>query len=275
MFEAYNYSFSNEEKDEMAGILEHETAIKIRNAVSAEYTCMRRSLAPLLLQAIYTNLKQIDSISFFEIAKIHRKDSGGKFEEKKMFGGVFSEMNTKDIRNLLDGLLSRLSIEGAHIESGTNLPFLHPMVSSSYVLDGKTCIRFGKVHPKIAMNFEIPDTTWYFECEYQVLFEKHMSDIASGKQTYVEPNKYPTITRELNFVMDTKQVTNTIGDILYSVDPRIQEVQVIDVFTHAEKVGKDKKSVTFRFSIVDRNKTITDDEALSLQKTCIDSVAKA
>ena len=50
MYEVYNYSFSNEKKDELVGITDHSTAIMIRNAVSAEYTCMRRSLAPLLLQ---------------------------------------------------------------------------------------------------------------------------------------------------------------------------------------------------------------------------------
>jgi phenylalanyl-tRNA synthetase beta subunit len=122
------------------------------------------------------------------------------------------------------------------------------------------------------MNFEIPESVWYFECEYTELFNQYMSDIAAGVQTYVEPNKYPTITRELNFVMESKQATNRVGELLRAIDPRIQDVCVIDVYSHSEKIGAGKKSVTFRFSIVDRTKTITDEEALSLQNTCIETL---
>lgn len=146
------------------------------------------------------------------------------------------------------------------------------MVSGTYELNGSTCIRFGKIHPKTAMNFEIPDSVWYFECEYSELFNQYMSDIASGVQTYLEPNKYPIITRELNFVMESNQPTNKVGNLISSIDSRIQNVSVIDVFSHPEKIGIGKKSVSFRFSIVDRTKTITDEEALSLQNTCIETL---
>lgn len=84
-----------------------DDAIMIRNAVSQDFTMMRRSMAPLLLQSAHENLKQKDAVKFFEIAKTHRKVAG-EMQETKFLAGVATHSDATRIRTFLDGLFSTL-----------------------------------------------------------------------------------------------------------------------------------------------------------------------
>jgi len=52
LYEVYNYSFSNAEKDAKIGLEDADNAIHIRNSFNVEHTLMRRSLTPSLLAAV-------------------------------------------------------------------------------------------------------------------------------------------------------------------------------------------------------------------------------
>lgn len=84
-----------------------EDAIRIQNAVSQEFTVMRRSMAPLLLQNLHENLKSSELVRFFEIARVHHKNSEG-MQERKMLAGVLSHSSVNAVRALLDGLFQKL-----------------------------------------------------------------------------------------------------------------------------------------------------------------------
>lgn len=86
--EAYAYSFSNAQKDASIGFSNMDDAVRIVNAVSAEYTHMRRSPAALLFQAAAENAKHSERFSFFEYGKTHRKNSDGSFVERRSLAGV-------------------------------------------------------------------------------------------------------------------------------------------------------------------------------------------
>lgn len=123
-YETFNYSFSNAEKDESVLIFEEHDAIRIQNAVSQDFTMMRRTMAPLLLLHAHENLKQKGEVKFFEIAKVHHKQDGVMSENKK-FAGVMTHGDVATVRTLMDGLLAQLGVT-AKVLQGGNLPFLHP-----------------------------------------------------------------------------------------------------------------------------------------------------
>ena len=77
-FETYNYSFSNQEKDARIGYSDDTSAVHIQNAFNVEYTMMRRSMVPNLLEATAENLKQQKEFRFFEIGKIFEKTKSEK-----------------------------------------------------------------------------------------------------------------------------------------------------------------------------------------------------
>lgn len=72
--EVYTYSFTSESLDTKILLPNMEDAVKVRNAFNEEYTHMRRSLAPRLLESASENLKHREAFSFFEIGKIYTKN---------------------------------------------------------------------------------------------------------------------------------------------------------------------------------------------------------
>ncbi len=78
LFETYNYSFSNQKKDALIGYTDDSNAVHIQNAFNVEYTMMRRSMVPNLLDATAENLKQQKKFGLFEIGKIFEKIISGE-----------------------------------------------------------------------------------------------------------------------------------------------------------------------------------------------------
>ncbi len=157
-FEAYAYSFTNEEKDRSVGFPDMSDAVRVVNAVSAEYTHMRRSPAPLLLSAASENAKRADGwFAFFEYGKIHAKNSDGTFVETRSLAGISVGAPTVAVRGHVTSFL-RASVPAGKIEilqgaDARKFPFLHPNRSGTVRLDGTDVAVFGAVHPKVAASY--------------------------------------------------------------------------------------------------------------------------
>lgn len=80
--------------------------------------------------------------------------------------------------------------------------------------------------------------------------------------------------RDLNFVMSERIQTSYVALMIAQTHPSISDVQVIDIFRDAHKLGADKKSVTFSFLIQDSEKTLTDIEMLHIQEQIIARVGE-
>lgn len=106
--------------------------------------------------------------------------------------------------------------------------------------------------------------------DYAILSEK----FATSNHSFQSIARYPGIRRELNFVFDeTIPVSRVIEDI-GKTNSLISDFSVVDTFRDPIKVGEGKKSVTFSFLIQDTTKTITDEEALSIQEYIIANLEK-
>jgi phenylalanyl-tRNA synthetase beta chain len=156
--EAYTYSFSNEEKDRNVGFLDMSNAIAVVNAVSTEYTHMRRSPAPLLISAASENFKRSNAFSFFEYGKVHVKN-GNSFEENRSLAGISvsgaaltSEGSAIQIRDDVTAFLKK-ACPTAKISVGQGIdserfPFLHPGKSGTLALNGKNGRRIRFAQPE-------------------------------------------------------------------------------------------------------------------------------
>ncbi|MDD2916839.1 MAG: phenylalanine--tRNA ligase subunit beta [Candidatus Gracilibacteria bacterium] len=267
-FETYNYSFSNQNKDALVGYADDSNAVHIQNAFNVEYTMMRRSMIPNLLEAVAENLKQQKRFSFFEIGKVFEKLGENKFSEKKALAGVLIGQDMKTLRTILDGFLRDvLPGRGFSVEQGTeNIASLHPNKSGRYMINGEVLISFGSLHPGVAESFGLANVdTLLFEVDYQKL-----ADIfASASHKFSEIGKYPGITRELNFVFNETTPASTVIAKIASVSPLLSNFSVVDEFRDSVKIGDGKKSISFSFLIQDLTKTTTDEEALAIQEKII------
>lgn len=275
--EAYAYSFSNAEKDASIGFSNMSNAVRILNAVSAEYTHMRRSPAALLFQAASENAKHTESFSFFEYGKVHFKNGENDFSEKRSLAGVSYASSALEARESVLSFLSRVTPRAeASVSQGVDaakFPFLHPGKSGTVTLAGKPVAVFGSVHPKVAEKYGFGETpVSYFEIDPEAVFELAAE---FGEPAFAEISKFPGVERELNFVMDERDSAGKAAEIIASASPLVSNVSVIDVYRDAVKVGEGKRSVTFSFRVEDPEKTITDTEAFAILSSAIAKMEEA
>lgn len=147
-----------------------------------------------------------------------------------------------------------------------HLPFLHPGVSGKYTLGNMQVTVFGKIHPSIAENMSLPENTWYFEMDFEVL---HLLT-QKKDQLFQKISMYPSIPRELNFIVDEYTETGALARDIFASHPWITPVFVDSVYRDTEKIGAGKKSVNFSFTLQSMDGTISDQEAQEIQSSIID-----
>ncbi|OWK27163.1 MAG: hypothetical protein US76_03595, partial [Parcubacteria group bacterium GW2011_GWA2_38_13b] len=84
---------------------------------------------------------------------------------------------------------------------------------------------------------------------------------------YKEISKYPKISRDISFIIDTYISLNNYYEIVRDfADNLIEEVALIDEYENENKFGKDKKSYTFRIVYRSFERTLTNEEINKIQE---------
>lgn len=260
-------------------------AVGVRNAFNEDYTHMRRSLANRLLENISINRKYSDTLKFFEIGKIYSKigvmsqsnqallsaQSSKPFSERKIFAGVATGSTIEALRQDMEVFLRNTLgfIPPLHANNQA-LPFLHPGISGEYREGDLVIGRFGRIHPMTAESYDIPNDTLYFEIEYEALLT-----LQSDKEILFYPiSKYQTVSRELNFILDEHVQTGEVARAINAVHPWIGNVVVDSVYRDDAKIGNNKKSVNFSFTLTNLDDTISDEDAMTVQNAIIDKMRR-
>lgn len=264
-----------------------DDAVGIKNAFNESYTHMRRSLAVRLFENISANTKHSSTLRFFEIGKVYHKTSTSSnsvmadflthvdrlpFPEKKMLAGVALGITIESLRSDIEAYLNSVLgyVPPLHQDGGSVLACLHPGVSATYRVGDVTVARFGRVHPVTAETYDISVETLYVEFEYEEL----LALMADRESPFAVISRFQRIDRELNFVMTESTRTGEIATTISALHPWIRDITVDSIFRDDDKIGTDKKSVNFAFSLQSDESTISDDEAMNIQTMIIEKMAE-
>ncbi len=84
---------------------------------------------------------------------------------------------------------------------------------------------------------------------------------------YKEVSKYPSITRDISFIIDKNINLNNYYEIVRDyAENLIEEVRLLDEYEDENKFGKDKKSYTFRIAYRSPERTLTNEEINKIQE---------
>lgn len=273
-FETYNYSFSHSETDRKLGYENMDSAVRVQNAFNTELTHMRRSILGGLLSVVETNLKRRDAFSFYEIGKTFTKNGENDFSESRMVGGVAVGMDVLELRDILDGLFHEVlpGVRAQVRQSDSLSHAYHPNGGGVFeTSDGVELARFGTLHPEVASEFRIGAPALVFEMDFEAVLRLKSS--SSGR--FSEISKFQDVSRELNFIADERVSASVLESIIAKSSPKITGTRVVDTYRDVQKIGENKKSVTFSFLIQDFEKTVTDEEAMAVQNAVIANMEAA
>lgn len=250
--EVYNYAFVSEEECQVSpvGVFGYKSSVPLANPISSQYAYLRDNLAPGLIKNIKDNLRFYDEVRIFEIGTIFGKDPQGAVQEKLVLGiALAAKQSVLELKGLIDALFGQLGF------TGYSMPDLN--------LDSKA------LHPKEALRIETDEheVVGYFGSLKGIrhgsiaeLDLGRLLKIIEEEREFKPIPKYPSVMRDVSLLVSRSVRVGEILSLLQNVSPKlIDNVDLID-FYEDEKLGGDRKSLTFRIVFQAEDRTLTDEE---------------
>ncbi|HEY5368378.1 MAG TPA: phenylalanine--tRNA ligase subunit beta [Hanamia sp.] len=246
------------------------SAVKIINSLSEDLDILRPSMVPTGLESVSHNLnRQNSNLLFFEFGKTYSIIEE-KYKEKEnlalYFTGNKHELAWNSPSKLIDiyfvkgiteSILSLIGINNYQFNISDDA-FLDESISISVKKENIGVI--GSVKKRFLENFSIKQPV-FFVC---IDWEKLIVLTQKNNIAFEAIAKFPQVQRDLSILLDRtinyKQVEELVKSLHIS---KLESLQLFDVFEN-EKLGKDKKSLAFNFTFLDKEKTLTDKEIESM-----------
>lgn len=237
--------------------------VSVINPLSEQMSVLRTSLIPGLLKTADYNLKNgVKDLRLFEHGQIHHRDAEG-------FDGL---KETFVLTGIMHGLETTGSVHGetAREESVFSLKgVLNQLLSVKYSLTPQDHLGFSN-----AFSIEVKKKTLGFAGRISSEYIKSLGldldevfafeinlDLMDPKEVIYQPiSVYPSIERDLNFVMDEKIKAGEIEKLISRYGKGlIKTIIPMDIFRH-ESLGEGKKSIVFKITFQSDNRTLEDKE---------------
>jgi phenylalanyl-tRNA synthetase alpha chain len=127
---------------------------------------------------------------------------------------------------------------------------------------------FGLERLAIA-SMDLPDIRLLWSTDERVKKQLHLG------RKFVEVSKYPPITRDISFVVNSDFVPNNYFDVIRDLGGElVEEVSLLDKYENAEKFGAGKVSYTYRIIYRSNVRTLTTEEVAPIQDKIISATEK-
>lgn len=250
--------------------------LKLLDPITEDRNTLRYSMIPSLYKVYeYNKAREQKEISIFEIGKGFYKKGEVYGEDTKlcvlMSGKYSTGLNNNKtvdfyvIKGIAEEVLDYLGYAGRYSFMKQEMPKeMHPGQSAMINVNGSNIGMIGKIHPSVTK-----DDVYVLEINLDELFTKKV-----GKMKYKEFSKFPSINKDIAFVVDKKSVSKDIEKVIKSAGGSLlTNIEVFDVYTGVG-VGIDKKSIAYSLTFSDMKKTLTDEEINGLMDKIIDAVSK-
>ena len=273
-YEVVTFSFLDPQRQRLL-LGETDTELALLNPISAELSCLRRSLWPGLIQALEYNLKrQQQRVRIFEQGRIYRGA-----DEAPVLGGLIYGYNYEkqwdnkstlcdfyDMKGDLQAILRLATGPACRVSfTAANHPALHPGQSARILADNQQVGWLGAVHPRHLQALAIANPVYVFELELlQIPLNKPVK--------YEKLSKYPSVRRDLSIIVP-EQVT--VDDVLQQVEMAagdyLHNLELFDLY-RGEGIDLGKKSLALGLTFQRSSSTLIDEEVDSLMVLILKSL---
>lgn len=263
---------------------EDEKAVKVLNPVSEDYTMLRQSMVPSLLNCMKSNYDNGQKTFWgYEIGKTYvieraadEKSSG--VNENMVLAGILtgnienskwqskSETDFYTVKGIVEKLFAELGVEkriklvsmdnSSIKDSHTSL---HPYKTAVITVLGKNPVEigyFGQIHPILKDKMKLNQETYVFKVNVDGLMEI----IKETVTRYKKLPQFPEVRRDLAFVINQDVTFDDIQRVIKGAVKQniFKGSEVFDVY-QGEHIQEGCKSVAFRIKMQDESATLTDE----------------
>lgn len=279
--EIYTYGFISE-KDLIKCNIDKEDnlfkqTVKIKNPLSEDYTIMKTTPIPTLLQVLQSNNNYKNkNVKVFELAKTYKNvsekiEKGELPEENTVLTiGMYGEKEDfYTLKGVVENVLEVAGVKKYDLFKDEENKLYHPGRCASLKVGNDIFASLGELHPLVAENYNLNDRVLIAEINIDKIVK-----YARFNKKYVEIPKYPAVERDIAMVVDEAVEVGQIERIITKKAKKmLEEINLFDVYRN-EKLGKNKKSVAYSLKFRLSDRTLTDEEVNTTMQEIIAALEK-
>jgi phenylalanyl-tRNA synthetase beta chain len=271
--EVINYSFTSPVFGDRLGLPPDDPrrqALRILNPLAEDFSVMRTTLIPGLMETVRYNLSRKNSnLKLFELKRVFLPQEGMRLpREVKFLAGLamgfdrephwaFSPRSVDfyDIKGCVEDLLDALQIKDAKFSKTEDIPYLHPGKASKVILDHEVLGVLGEIHPEVLGQYEIRGKGYLFEMDFS-----QMVTWAGEERRFQPLPKFPAVYRDLSVVVDQGLEAEQLMEAIRTFrHPFVEEVILFDIY-QGSPIPEGKKGISYRIRYQAEDRTLTDEE---------------
>ena len=251
------------------------TNLKLLDPLTEERNTLRYSLIPSMVKVYeYNKARNIKDVSIFEIGKGFFKKGEEYGENKKlcvlMSGEYYLGLGNRQnvdfyiIKGIAEEVLDFLGYGNRYsfVHMMNSVAEFHPGQCADISVNNDIVGCIAKLHPNVTK-----DDVYVMEINLDRLLDKR-----TGKMKFKEISKFPSIKKDLAFVMDKKIESKEIETVIKkAAGSLLTNIEVFDVYT-GENVGENEKSIAYNLTFMDAKKTLTEEEVTVVFNKVIEAV---
>lgn len=248
--ELISYSLTNDR-------IQNCNKITLVNPLAIEYSTLRTSLLPNLIEIVSENIKQGNTtFEGFEFGHVFLQDEKGQYSETEflsgIFGGIkvksswaekFDELSWFEAKGKMEQILEKFDLDffWNNIDVEINHEFLHPYRTAGiYFYDNLLVGTFGEINPIYAKKMSISSKFYLFEINFKLLARKIKEN---NKIFYQNYSSYPRIIKDLSFIINKNVSFSVIKDVIYQeANEFLYELNLLDKY-ESNTIGIDQVSL--------------------------------
>ncbi len=275
LYEIYTYSFTSPKVFDRMNLSEDSElrkAVVISNPLGEDYSIMRTTTIPDMLEVISTNYsRRVEEVRLFEMSYVYLPKSLPLTElpcEKPILTlGLYGNQDFYDLKGIAEELLLRLGIKEYEFVQKKDDPLFHPGRTAEVIIKGESVGIIGEVHPEVAEKFEVPESTYVGVLEIEKLVST-----SSLMSHYTPLPKFPAVTRDIAMLVKEEVMVKQIEDIIKQRAGKIlEDIKLFDVYK-GKQVPEGMKSVAYSITFRASDRTLTDEDVSKAMAKVLDGL---
>ena len=280
--ETLTYILINEKEAHKYTLDEFEE-IKLLAPITEDRNTLRYTMIPSMVKTYeYNKSRDIKDVAIFEIGKGFYKKQDIYGEDTKlcalMTGNYYLELGQEKVfdfyivKGIAEEILNYLGYENRYsfIKKDKLPEEFHPGQTAYISVYNVIVGVIASLHPNVennVINSKFP--VYVLEINLEKLLQKR-----TGKMKFKEISKFPSIKKDIAFVVDNKTTSLEIeNNIKKAAGSNLESVKPFDLYI-GENLGENKKSIAYSLTFSDQKRTLTEEEITNSIEKIIEVVTK-
>ncbi|WBB31708.1 phenylalanine--tRNA ligase subunit beta [Parvimonas micra] len=239
-----------------------QNTVKILNPLGEEFSIMRKSLIPNIIEVLSKNLNyKNEDLLVYELGNTFHTVENYEvpLEKKRLVIGSYGKYDFYYIKDVIINLFNVLNIKNIEFIKNNCIDYFHPGVCADILANGEKVGEIGQISYNVCKNFSIKKNI--FVCEIDI---EKIRDKVSLIKIYEPIIKYPAVKRDLAIIVDKDIDSGRIEKIFKNNSNNLlKNIELFDIYT-GNQINKGKKSMAYKLTFQSKEKTLVDEDINSL-----------